>query len=138
MLPTTGYAVKSATSPFEIFHFERRELKPLDVLIEIDYCGICHSDIHQARNEWNNSLYPMVPGHEIVGHVTRIGTEVKKFKVGDTVGIGCFVDSCQTCASCKAEEQQFCEKHLALTYNGTEMDEKNPYFWRVFHTYCGQ
>lgn len=124
MQPTRGYAVKSATSKFEPFEFNRRDLGPHDVLIKIDYCGICHSDIHQARNEWQNAIYPMVPGHEIVGHITQVGNQVTKFKVGDIAGVGCFVDSCRTCGNCKDDEQQFCEKHLALTYNSTEMDLK--------------
>jgi uncharacterized zinc-type alcohol dehydrogenase-like protein len=128
MLATTGYAVKSATSAFAPLQFERRALQPHDVLIKILYCGICHSDIHQVRNEWGNSTYPMVPGHEIVGHVVRVGADVKKFKVNDTVGVGCFVDSCRKCTYCKESEEQFCEKHLAVTYNGTEMDEKTPTF----------
>lgn len=126
MLPTEGYAIKSATSPFEPFHFTRREVGAHDVLIKILYCGICHSDIHQAHNEWKNSTYPMVPGHEIVGRVLRVGDAVKKFKVDDTVGVGCFVDSCRACQNCTDHQQQFCEKHLALTYNSTEMDLSTP------------
>ncbi|MBV8803105.1 MAG: NAD(P)-dependent alcohol dehydrogenase [Gammaproteobacteria bacterium] len=102
--------------------FERRDLTPHDVLIDIYYCGICHSDIHQVHNEWKNSLYPMVPGHEIVGVVTKIGTAVKRFQINDIVGIGCFVDSCRICPSCIEGEEQFCEKHVVLTYNSTEMD----------------
>ncbi len=128
MQATQGYAVKSATSQFEPFKFQRRNPGAHDVQIQILFCGICHSDIHQARNEWGNSTYPMVPGHEIVGKVTAVGKDVKKFKAGDVVGVGCFVDSCRTCSSCKDHEEQFCEKHLALTYNGTEMDEKTPTF----------
>src|SRR5262249_55267514 len=124
MLPTRGYAVKSATSSFESFNFERREVGANDVLIKILYCGVCHSDIHQARNDWNNSLYPMIPGHEIIGRVTQVGSAVKKFKVDDLAGVGCFVDSCRVCVNCKDHEEQYCEKHLSLTYNGTEMDEK--------------
>lgn len=104
MIVTQGYAVKSPTSKFEPFNFERRELGPHDVLIKILYCGICHTDIHQARNGWGDSQYPMVPGHEIVGRVEGVGKEVKKFKVGDMAGVGCFVDSCRVCTSCKANE----------------------------------
>lgn len=126
MLATRGYAVKTPSSHFEPFDFERREVGPHDVLIKILYCGICHSDIHQARDEWGRSLYPMVPGHEIAGKVVQVGTEVKKFKLNDIVGVGCFVDSCRTCNSCKESEEQFCEKHLSLTYNGTEQDTKTP------------
>src|SRR4030095_16781523 len=126
MLPARGYATHGPNSKLEPFNFTRRDPGANEVLLEIDFCGICHSDIHQARGEWGNSIYPMVPGHEIVGHVTRVGSRVSKFKVGDIVGVGCFVDSCRTCSSCKEGEEQFCEKHLAFTYNSTEMDEKTP------------
>ncbi len=126
MLQTRGYATKGPTSILEPFTFERREPGPSDVLIEILYCGICHSDIHQARDEWGGAIYPMVPGHEIVGRVTRVGAQVKRFKVGDLAGVGCFVDSCRVCASCKEGLEQYCENHLVLTYNGTEKDEKTP------------
>jgi len=126
MLPTRGYATKGPTSILEPFNFERREPGPHDVLIEILYCGICHSDIHQARDEWGGSIYPMVPGHEIVGRVARVGSQVKQYKVGDLAAVGCFVDSCRVCASCKAGLEQYCEVHLVLTYNGTEKDEKTP------------
>jgi uncharacterized zinc-type alcohol dehydrogenase-like protein len=126
MLPARGYATHGPTSKLEPFNFTRREPGANDVLLEIDYCGICHSDIHQARGEWGNSIYPMVPGHEIAGHVTRVGPRVSKFKVGDIVGVGCFVDSCRTCSSCKEGEEQFCEKHLVFTYNATEMDGETP------------
>src|SRR3989441_252582 len=123
MLPTRGYATKGPTSTLEPFSFERRDPGPNDVLIEILYCGICHSDIHQARDEWGGSIYPMVPGHEIVGRVTRVGSQVKRFKTGELAAVGCFVDSCRVCASCKAGLEQYCEVHLVLTYNGTEKDE---------------
>ncbi len=128
MLPTLGYATKGPSSPLEPFKFERRELGPHDVLIKILFCGICHSDIHMARNEWKISTYPLVPGHEIVGRVVRIGSAVKKFKVNDVVGVGCFVDSCRVCNSCKDDEEQFCETHLSLTYSSTEQDGKTPTF----------
>jgi alcohol dehydrogenase (NADP+) len=126
MLPTRGYATHGPTSSLEPFNFERREPGPHDVLIEILYCGVCHSDIHQARNEWENSIYPMVPGHEIVGRVSRVGREVTRFKEGDLAGVGCFVDSCRVCDNCKDGEEQYCENHLVVTYNGTEKDEKTP------------
>ncbi|MET0516322.1 MAG: NAD(P)-dependent alcohol dehydrogenase [Nitrospiraceae bacterium] len=126
MLPTRGYATKGPTSVLEPFNFERRELGPHDVLIEILYCGICHSDIHQARDEWGGSIFPMVPGHEIVGRVTRVGSQVKRFSVGELAGVGCIVDSCRACGSCKAGLEQYCEDHLVLTYNGTEKDKKTP------------
>jgi uncharacterized zinc-type alcohol dehydrogenase-like protein len=126
MLPTRGYAVKSAVSQFEPFNFERREVGPKDVLIHILYCGICHSDIHQARNEWGGATYPMVPGHEIAGRVIKTGSEVKKFEIGDLAGVGCFVDSCRACHACKESEEQFCEKHTSFTYNNTEQNLKTP------------
>jgi uncharacterized zinc-type alcohol dehydrogenase-like protein len=126
MLPTRGYATESSTDTLKPFSFERREPGAHDVLIEIHYCGVCHSDIHQARNEWDNSIYPMVPGHEIVGRVAQVGAEVTRFKVGDLAGVGCFVDSCRTCGNCKDGEEQYCENHLVATYNGTEKDEQTP------------
>ena len=128
MLHTRGYAVQGAEAKFELLEFERRELTAKDVLIEIMYCGVCHSDIHQVRNEWQNSTYPMVPGHEIVGRVKRIGAEVTKFKEGDYAGVGCFVDSCRNCDPCRQDVEQFCQVHSVSTYNGTEMDEKTPTF----------
>lgn len=128
MLKTRGYAVQSAKSKFEPFEFERRELGAGDVLIETKFCGVCHSDIHQARNEWGNSIFPMVPGHEIVGRVKQVGTDVSKFKEGDAAGVGCFVDSCRSCENCKADFEQFCQVHCSQTYNSTEMDKKTPTF----------
>jgi len=95
-------------------------------VIDIRYCGICHSDIHQARDEWGGARFPMVPGHEIVGTVAQAGERVRRFKVGDLVGVGCFVDSCRTCPSCKRGEEQYCETHTVWTYNGTEMDQQTP------------
>jgi uncharacterized zinc-type alcohol dehydrogenase-like protein len=126
MLPVRGYAAHSPTSALEPFSFERRELGARDVLIDIHFCGICHSDIHQVRGEWNNSTYPMVPGHEIVGRISRVGAEVTKFKEGDFAGVGCFVDSCRTCDNCTDGDEQYCERHVAQTYNSTEMDEQTP------------
>ena len=124
MIRVKGYAAKNAKTKLAPFDFKRRDLNIDDVLIDIHYCGICHSDIHQVRDEWENAKYPMVPGHEIAGKVVRVGRSVKKFKVGDHVGVGCFVDSCRKCQYCKEGDQQFCEKHVAFTYNSTEMDEK--------------
>lgn len=124
-LKTPAYAALSATSPVAPFTIERREPGPHDVLIDILYCGVCHSDIHQARNEWNNSIYPMVPGHEIIGRVSKVGSQVKQWKAGDTVGVGCFVDSDRTCRECKAGEEQFCDR-ASVTYNGYEQDGKTP------------
>ncbi|HEX8456579.1 MAG TPA: NAD(P)-dependent alcohol dehydrogenase [Pyrinomonadaceae bacterium] len=126
MLNTRGYATQAADAPLEPFSFERRDVGARDVLIEILYCGVCHSDIHQARNEWENSIYPMVPGHEIVGRIARVGAEVESFKEGDLAGVGCFVDSCRACDSCREGEEQYCRNHLVATYNGTECDEQTP------------
>lgn len=125
-MKTNAYAAISATASLQRIQIERRQPKPNDVVIEIDYSGICHSDIHTVRSEWGPAAYPCVPGHEIVGHVIQVGKKVKKFKVGDLAGVGCFVDSCGKCASCKQHEQQFCEKHTAFTYNSTEMDGVTP------------
>ncbi len=132
MSQARGYAVKSATSRFEPFSFPRREPGERDVQIEIAYCGICHSDIHQARNEWKNSTYPMVPGHEIVGRVSKVGSKVSKFKAGDIAGVGCMVDSCRRCPNCKQNLEQHCLLHASLTYNGTEQDGKTP----TYGGYC--
>ncbi|HEY7533666.1 MAG TPA: NAD(P)-dependent alcohol dehydrogenase [Nitrospiraceae bacterium] len=126
MLPTRGYAARSATSLLEPFTFERREPGPHDVLVEILYCGICHSDIHQTRDEWGGSIFPMVPGHEIVGRVERIGSQVTRFKVGELAGVGTVVDSCRVCESCKEGLEQYCDRHASWTYNGTEQDQKTP------------
>ena len=122
MLATKAYAAQSAASPVEPFSIERREPGPHEVLIAIDYCGICHTDIHQAKNEWGGSFYPMVPGHEIVGHVTKAGAQVTRFKAGDIVGVGCFVDSCRECHNCKDGYEQFCEKGMVATYNSKLKD----------------
>ncbi len=121
-----AYAAADAASPLGPYAFERRAVGPHDVSIEIAYCGICHSDLHQVRNEWGNSTYPMVPGHEIVGRVLEVGAQVKGFKPGDLAGVGCLVDSCRTCPSCRRDLEQFCEKGAAFSYNGTEMDRKTP------------
>ena len=128
MLETKSYAVHSATDKLAPWSFERRELGAKDVLIEIQFCGVCHSDIHQARGEWGNSMYPMVPGHEIVGRVAQVGSDVQKFKAGDTAGVGCLVDSCRECSSCSAGFEQFCLETSSQTYNGLEMDKKTPTF----------
>ena len=128
-IATRGFAVSGRDANFEPFEFQRRELGPKDVLIDILYAGICHSDIHQARAEWEPmvpSIYPMVPGHEIVGRVTRTGAEVTKFKEGDIAGIGCFVDSCRECPPCRGGIEQYCVKSAAQTYNSTEMDRVTP------------
>lgn len=122
-----AYAATSAHSPLAPFTIDRRDPRSDDVEIAITHCGVCHSDIHQARNEWGGSVFPIVPGHEIVGFVTRIGSGVKKFKVGDKVGVGCLVDSCQTCLSCKEGLEQYCENGSTGTYNGLEKDGSRTY-----------
>ncbi len=118
-----AYAAHSATSAMAPFTVQRRSPRPQDVQIEILYCGICHSDLHQVRNEWQSVLptvYPCVPGHEIVGRVVKVGSAVKKFKEGDIAAVGCMVDSCHTCASCRAGEEQYCENFPTFTYNGED------------------
>jgi uncharacterized zinc-type alcohol dehydrogenase-like protein len=125
-LSTPAYAALDATTPLGPFAIERRKPRAHDVLIDILYCGVCHSDLHQARDEWGNSIYPMVPGHEIIGKVVETGSHVSKWKKGDIVGVGCFVDSDRTCEACRAGEEQFCESGMTLTYNGYERDGKTP------------
>ncbi len=126
MIATKGYAVQSATDQLAPFSFDRRDLNEHDVKFEILYCGVCHSDIHQARNEWQNSMYPMVPGHEIVGRVTEVGSAVTRFKAGDLAGVGCMVDSCRECSNCKKGLEQYCKKGNVGTYNSHERDGKTP------------
>jgi alcohol dehydrogenase (NADP+) len=123
---TLGYAATGPTSPLGPFEFDRREPRPYDVVIDILYCGVCHSDIHQARDEWGGSIFPMVPGHEIVGTVVAIGDQVRKWSVGGTVGVGVFVDSDRECAACLAGEEQYCERGMTVTYNGYERDGTTP------------
>lgn len=115
-----GYAAQQAKTPLAPFEFDRRELRPEDVQIDILYCGVCHSDLHTARNEWKNTIYPVVPGHEIVGKVVGVGKDVKDFKKGDVVAVGCLVDSCRTCKSCHDNLEQYCENGMVLTYNGRD------------------
>lgn len=124
MRNTAAYAASSAKSPLAPLSIERREVGPRDVLIDILFCGVCHSDIHQSRDEWGGSIFPMVPGHEIVGRVRQVGNQVSRFKSGDLAGVGCMVDSCRVCDPCRRGLEQFCEKVPAFTYNGTEMDRK--------------
>ena len=124
MLASQGYAAETVKAPLTSFSFERREPKDDDVLIDIKFCGICHSDIHQARDEWGGSIFPMVPGHEITGVVSAVGSKVTKFKVGDHAGVGTMVDSCRTCASCQRDLEQYCTTPagLVLTYNSKDHD----------------
>jgi uncharacterized zinc-type alcohol dehydrogenase-like protein len=122
-MPTVhAYATSAADALLAPLDIERREVGENDIQIEILYCGVCHSDIHQARNEWGNSMYPMVPGHEIVGRVTAVGSAVTSFKIGELAGVGCIVDSCRTCSQCEAGEEQFCENGLTGTYNSKDKE----------------
>ncbi|MEW5836084.1 MAG: NAD(P)-dependent alcohol dehydrogenase [Pseudomonadota bacterium] len=123
-----GFAAQSATTPLAPHSFERREPRADDVVIDILYCGVCHSDIHQARDEWGGSLYPMVPGHEIVGRVASVGAEVKGFKAGDLVGVGCMVDSCQHCEACHQGLEQYCVEGMVATYNSVDRKDGLPTF----------
>jgi uncharacterized zinc-type alcohol dehydrogenase-like protein len=126
MLKTSAYAAAAAGKPLAPFTFERRDPGPRDVLIDILYCGVCHSDIHQVRDEWGGSRFPMVPGHEIVGRVKQVGKQVTRLKVGDMAAVGCMVDSCRDCDPCRRHLEQFCEKGVAFTYNSTELDGNTP------------
>lgn len=119
-IPAKGIAALQAKAPLASFTFERRAPREHDVLIDIKFCGICHSDIHQVRDEWGGSVFPMVPGHEIAGVVAEVGNKVTKYKVGDHVGVGCFVDSCRHCTPCKDGLEQYCEEGMTGTYNSTE------------------
>ena len=125
-MKTLAYAAQSATTPLAPFSLERRELRPADVAIDILYCGVCHSDLHTARNDWNNSIYPVVPGHEIIGRVREVGSAVSRFKAGDQVGVGCMVDSCQHCAACDKGHEQYCAEFPTVTYNGVDRQDRSP------------
>lgn len=124
MIATKAYAAQSATSPLAPYEFERRDVGPSDVQVEILYCGVCHSDLHQARNEWGGSIYPMVPGHEIVGRVVKTGAAVTKFKAGDLAGVGVLVDSCRVCDHCRQYLENYCVEGMTGTYNAIERDGK--------------
>jgi alcohol dehydrogenase (NADP+) len=119
-MKTIGYAAQSAETPLAPFPFERRELRPNDVAMEILYCGVCHSDLHMTRNDWGWTTYPIVPGHEIVGRVTEVGSEVARFKAGDHVAVGCMVDSCQICDQCHKGEEQLCREGNTMTYGSPD------------------
>ncbi|CAN5551657.1 NAD(P)-dependent alcohol dehydrogenase [soil metagenome] len=123
-LKTKAYAAANAHDEVKPFEIDRREPGPNDVLIDIKFCGVCHSDVHQARDEWGGSIFPMVPGHEITGLVEKVGEKVTAFKVGDRVGVGCMVDSCRECGSCADGDENYCEKGNVLTYNATGYDGK--------------
>src|SRR5579872_3788303 len=129
-MKVNGYGVPDAKSKVAPFSFQRREVRPRDIQIEILFCGVCHSDLHTVRNEWQNSIYPVVPGHEIVGRVTKVGSEVRRFKVGDLAGVGCIVDSCRQCANCKEGFEQFCDGPTGFTgtYNSEDKISGGPTF----------
>jgi len=126
MIATKGYAAQNAQSDLKPWSFERREVGPHDVQFDIQFCGVCHSDLHQIKNDWGEGIFPMVPGHEIVGKVIKVGEHVKKFKVGDLAGTGCLVDSCRTCENCQDGLEQFCLNGMTGTYNSLEQDKKTP------------
>lgn len=121
MIESNGFAATSNDTPLTPFSFQRRELRDDDVLIDIQHCGVCHSDLHQIKNDWGGTVYPLVPGHEIVGRVTALGRNVSRFKVGDAVGVGCMVDSCHQCPSCEEGDEQFCQQGATMTYNSEDL-----------------
>jgi alcohol dehydrogenase (NADP+) len=123
MTKVKGYAAMKVKAPLTPYEFERREPDEFDVVFDIKYCGICHSDIHQVRDEWGGSVFPMVPGHEITGIVSRVGKRVSRYKVGDRVAVGCFVDSCRHCGPCEDDLQNYCENGTSWTYNSVEQDQ---------------
>jgi len=126
MIQVIGYAATNAKAVLGPYIFDRREPHDYDVVVDIKYCGICHTDIHQVNDEWGGSIFPMVPGHEIVGIVSQVGTKVTRYKIGDRVGVGCFVDSCRICDPCRKGFQQYCVNGMITTYNGVERDGKTP------------
>jgi uncharacterized zinc-type alcohol dehydrogenase-like protein len=127
LIKTKAYAAQTATSPLAPFEFHRRDPGADEVQIQILFCGVCHSDLHTARNEWKNTLYPSVPGHEIAGRVVAVGDRVRKFKVGDLAAVGCMVDSCGHCPSCLDGDEQYCDNGFTLTYNGPVFGGENTY-----------
>ena len=134
-----AYAAPSGHDPLAPFSFERRDPGPDDVAIDIRYCGVCHSDLHTARSEWGGTQYPCVPGHEIVGTVTAVGGDVTRFAVGDTVGVGCMVDSCGVCPSCHEGEEQYCTgTGFVGTYNGDNRGARRTHVRRLFGSHRGR
>lgn len=127
-ITVSGYAAHSPDTPLAPFSFDRRDPRRDDVVIDILYCGVCHSDLHNVRNDWGSAMYPMVPGHEIIGRVKRVGSNVTGFKEGDHVGVGCMVDSCQHCKACAADHEQYCENTATYTYNAIDRQDKTPTF----------
>ncbi|RIV18987.1 NAD(P)-dependent alcohol dehydrogenase [Fibrisoma montanum] len=126
MIAAKGYAAQTNDSSLAPWNFQRREVGPHDVQFDILYCGVCHSDLHQIKDDWGGSIFPMVPGHEIVGRVVAVGAQVTRFNVGDLAGTGCMVDSCRTCTSCQQGLEQYCLNGNSQTYNGLEQDRKTP------------
>ncbi|MGN6397709.1 MAG: NAD(P)-dependent alcohol dehydrogenase [Mucilaginibacter sp.] len=126
MIETKAYAAQNEQTPLAPWTFERRDVGPHDVQFDVLYCGVCHSDLHQIRNDWFPGIFPMVPGHEIVGRVVKVGDHVTKFKVGDLAGTGCLVDSCRVCENCKSDLEQYCLNGGSYTYNSTEQDKVTP------------
>jgi uncharacterized zinc-type alcohol dehydrogenase-like protein len=126
MIPVKGYAAQNAQTDLAPWDFQRREVGPHDVQFDIQFCGVCHSDLHQIRNDWFPGIFPMVPGHEIVGRVIKVGDHVTKFKVGDLAGTGCMVDSCQVCENCKQDLEQYCLEGSTYTYNSMERNGSSP------------
>jgi uncharacterized zinc-type alcohol dehydrogenase-like protein len=126
MTKVPAFAAQSPKAKLAAWTVDRREVGPNDLSLDVLFCGVCHSDLHQVRDEWGGGLFPMVPGHEIVGRVRAVGAKVTKLAVGELAGVGCMVDSCRACAPCRRDMEQFCEKGCAFTYNGTEMDRKTP------------
>ncbi len=126
MIQVHGYAAQQAKAALAPFSFERREPSDYDVVVDISYCGICHTDIHQVGDDWGGSKFPMVPGHEITGIVSQVGPKVTRYKVGDRVGVGCFVNSCRKCEPCRKNLEQYCVEGMTTTYNGIERDGKTP------------
>ncbi len=127
MIQSKGYAAQDKTAPLTPFHFERRDPGPKDVVVDIEFCGICHSDLHQVRDEWGGSMYPMVPGHEIVGKVAAVGSDVTKFKVGDAAAVGVTVETCMVCENCKAGAEPYCLKGMVGTYNAKTYEGEPTY-----------
>ena len=127
MSKTLAFAAQTPHTPLAPFEIQRRAVGPDDVAIDILYCGVCHSDLHTARNEWKNTRYPSVPGHEIIGKVTAVGSNVSTFKVGEVAGVGCMVDSCRHCASCNENLEQYCESGFTGTYNGPVFGGENTF-----------
>jgi alcohol dehydrogenase (NADP+) len=135
MIQSTGYAAFSAEKPLGPFDFDRREPKPQDIVIDIEYCGICHSDLHFVENDMGMTTYPVVPGHEIVGRVSWVGSDVSRFKVGDLAGVGCYIDSCRTCEPCTHDKQHMCVEGMTGSFGGVERDGKTPTYGGFSNNY---